>query len=229
MEDDAEAVAARSLLPRKSDMLFGSGTDWRAKACENSGFDDILYQDGYRQAALRLVDHACANEKEQKFLIFPIIYLYRHNIELTLKSIIRTAYALLDQAVTRKSEKTLAQHDLSRLWDLARSLMNPVSKVADNSVFPSDDLEGIDSYIQQLHQHDPNGQHFRYPTTTKGAPSLRPGLTGINIRDFSDALEKLSNYLEGTDNWLSELVEAKAGYQARYGHTPPHQNELESG
>jgi len=145
------------------------------------------------------------------------------------KSIIRTAYSLLDEAVTGKSSGPLTQHDLSKLWALARPLLNAVSKIADNSVFPLDDLEGIDSYIRQMHEHDPNGQHFRYPTTKKGTPSLRSGLTSINIRDLSSALENLADYLEGTDNWLGDLIEAKAGYQAKHGLTPPHQHDFEAG
>jgi hypothetical protein len=229
MADDEESAVGTSLPPRKSDVLFGSGTDWQANACVASGFDDIIYQDGYRQAALHLVEHLCYKGSGQDFLVYPIIYLYRHHIELTLKSIIRTAYSLLDEAVTGKSSDPLTQHDLSKLWALARPLLNAVSKIADNSAFPLDDLEGIDSYIRQMHEHDPDGQRFRYPTTRKGTPSLRSDLTSINIRDLSNALEKLADYLEGTDNWLGDLIEAKAGYQAKHGLTPPHQHDFEAG
>lgn len=229
MENDAEVVVGTSLPPRKSDVLFESGTDWQANACVASGFDDIIYQDGYRQAALHLAEYVCDNGSGQEFLVYPIIYLYRHHIELTLKSITRTAYTLLDQAVTGKSSDTLTQHDLSKLWALARPLLNPVHEMADHSAFPPDDLEGIDSYIRQLHEHDPDGQRFRYPTTRKGTPSLRSGLTRINIRHLSNALEKLANYLEGTDNWFGDLIEAKAEYQAKHGLTPPHQHDFEAG
>jgi hypothetical protein len=207
-------------------VLFGSGTDWQANACVASGFDDIIYQDGYRQAALYLVEYLCDKGSRQGFLIYPIIYLYRHHIELTLKSIIRTAYSLL---ATGKSSDPLTQHDLSKLWTLARPLLNAVSEIADNSAFPLDDLEGIDSYIRQMHEHDPDGQRFRYPTTRKGTPSLRSGLSSINIRDLSNALEKLADYLEGTDNWLGDLMEAKAGCQAKREPTPPHQRDFEAG
>lgn len=229
MDDDEESVVGMSLPPRKSDVLFGSGTDWQAIACVASGFDDIIYQDGYRQAALRLVEYLCDKGSGQDFLVYPIIYLYRHHIELTLKSIVRTAYSLLDQTVTDKRSHPLTKHDLLKLWELARPLLDSVCEIADNSAFPLDDLEGLESYVKQLHEHDDDGQHFRYPTTTKGTPSLRPGLTTINIRNLSNALEKLADYLEETDNWLGDLIEAKAGYQARHGLTPPHQRDFEAG
>jgi hypothetical protein len=229
MEDDVEVVVGTSQPPRKSDELFGQGANWQSKACAASGFDDIVYQDGYRRAALHLAQYVFDRGPGHDFLVYPIIYLYRHHIELTLKSIIGTTYILLDQAATAKGSKTLTQHDLSQLWVLARSLLNPVSEMADGSIFPPDDLDGIDSYIRQVHEHDPNGQHFRYPTTRKGAPSLRPGLIGINIRGLSDALERLADYLEGVDNWFGDLIEAKARHQARHGLTPSHQNDIETG
>jgi hypothetical protein len=229
MRDDEKSVVGTSPPPRKSDVLFGSGKDWQADARVASGFDDIIYQDGYRQAALHLVEYVCDKENGQNFLVYPIIYLYRHHIELTLKSIIRAAYSLLDQALTGKSSETLTQHDLSKLWAVARPLLNPVCEMADHSAFPLDDLEGIDSYIRQLHEHDRDGQSFRYPTTKKGTPSLRSGLNQINIRDFSNALEKLADYLEGTDNWFGDLIGAKAAYQGKHGMTPPHQHDSEAG
>jgi hypothetical protein len=47
---------------------------------------------------------------------------------------------------------------------------------------------------------------------------------------FSDGhLEKLADYLEGTDNRLGDLIEAKAGYQAKHRLTPPHQHDFEAG
>ena len=215
-----------SLPPRKSDVLFEPETNWQATPSTASGFDDIIYQDGYRKAALHLVEYVCDNGSEGTFLVYPIIYLYRHHVELTLKSIIRAAGTLLDQPTTDKNGDTLAQHDLSKLWALARPLLNLVHNVADDSTFPPDDLEGIDSYIRQLHEHDPDGQRFRYPTTKKGTPSLRSGLTRINIRHLSNALETLADYLEGTDNWFGDLIEAKAGYQENRGLAPPHQHDF---
>lgn len=228
MQDDEKSVVGTSLPPRKSDVLFGPRTDWQASARVASGFDDIIYQDGYRHAALHLVEYVCDKGSQQDFLVYPIIYLYRHHIELALKSIVRTAYLLLDQELTGKSSDALTRHDLSKLWALARPLLNPVCEMAGQSAFPLDDLEGINSYIRQLHEHDGDGLCFRYPTTKKGAPSLRSGLTKINIRDFSSALEKLADYLEGTDNWFGDLTEAKAEYQAKRGTTPPHHHDAEA-
>ncbi len=205
MDDDTIIML---VPPRKSDLLFGSAANWQTQTCVASGFDDIIYQDGYRRAALHLVNYACDDGSAESFLIYPIIYLYRHHLELSLKSLIVTAQSMLDQSVADKSNNPINHHDLSKLWAMARPLLNAVSEMADGSAFPQDDLEGVDSYIRQLHEHDPNGEHFRYPTTKKGLPTLRPRLTLINIRELSNCLEKLADYFEGTGNWLSDVIDA---------------------
>lgn len=79
-------------------------------------------------------------------------------------------------------------------------------------------MEGIDAYIRQIHEHDPDGQRFRYATiktraaTQQGAKvsSLRPGLKLINVRVFADAMEKLVSYLQGIEWWFSDLEDAYA-------------------
>jgi hypothetical protein len=91
---------------------------------------------------------------------------------------------------------------------------------------PTDDLEGIDSYILQLHKHDPDGQRFRYATTKKSKRanrlrSLPPDLKYINIREFAIALEKLADYLDPLEMWFGDLVDAKAEYQAKYATEGP--------
>ncbi|MGB8843638.1 MAG: hypothetical protein WCC64_21510 [Aliidongia sp.] len=219
MANNDEAEFGTSQPPRKSDMLFGAETDWKSKLCAASGVDDIIYQDGYRQAALHLVNYIC--EKGGKHdVVYPIIYLYRHHIELVLKSIIRTACFLLEREIPSEIRNT---HELSKLWVLTRPLLDPVCKLVDDGdCYPTEDLEGIDSYINQLHVHDPDSQRFRYPETKKGMPSLRRGLLRINVRDLSNALEKLVDYLEMTNDWFGDLIEAKAQYQMKHGLTPPH-------
>lgn len=226
MEHDETTGGGDYLPPRKSDMLFAPDINWQAQAYAASGFDDIIYQEGYRQAARLLVQSGC---DQHGFLHFPIIYLYRHHIELTLKSIIQASCHLLDRTFNGKSANPLQRHGLLELWMLARPLLDEVHTLADDTAIPVDDLEGIESYITQLHLHDPQGQCFRYPTTKNGRPSLRSGVTPVDIRKLSDALEKLADYLEGLDNWLSDLIEVKAAYRAKHGIAGRRRNDFEDG
>ena len=52
------------------------------------------------------------------FLIYPIVYLYRHHIELALKSLISLSGSLLDRLLGETDQKTIGRHDLADLWKL---------------------------------------------------------------------------------------------------------------
>jgi len=222
MADDEESVVGTLPPPRKSDVLFGAGADWQANACVSSIDPAMAYQDGYRSAALHLANHVFESERGQDYLVYPIVYLYRHHIELTLKSIIDASVFVTDYTLTKNDLDALGRHDLAKLWKLARPMLDPACELGGESPLPPDDLEGIDSYIDQLHQHDPDGQRFRYSTIkakgrkTATLRSLPDDLRHINIRNFADGMEKLSDYLEGLDNWIGDLVDAKLEYQAKY-------------
>jgi hypothetical protein len=156
-------------------------------------------------------------------IIYPIVYLYRHHAELVLKGIIKCASGLLDRALTKDDERALGGHGLLELWQAARPLLDPVCNLASNPPFPASDLEGVDSYISQIHEHDPKGESFRYATrkakgANRPAPSLNPDLKLVNIRVFAIAMEKLADYLEGIESWFCDLEDAKAEARRIYGN-----------
>jgi len=216
MAEDEETVVGLSPPPRKTDVLFGSGEDWQAEACVNYGISEVAYQSGFRRAAFHLAEHVCETGRGQDFLVYPIVYLYRHHIELALKSIIGLASSLLEQELTGKDLKALGGHNLADLWRVARPRLDPVCELAGNAALPPADLEGIDAYITQLHEHDPDGQRFRYAKVKSKQPgvssrsSLPPELTNINIRDLAIALEKLADYLDAVETWFDHLADQQA-------------------
>jgi hypothetical protein len=142
----------------------------------------------------------CTTYQEQDTLVYPIVYLYRHHIELVLKNTIYTASKLLNQEIGK-----LDGHKLLKLWGTLRPILDAVSDTSQE--FPAEHLEGIDSYIRQLEEHDPDGTRFRYAKTTKKQPSLKQNLNLINIRIFAEMLETLADYLGGIDDWFAQLLE----------------------
>ena len=228
MSDESESVIGSLPPPRAADVLFGPGEDIDANACIAHWMEvDFIYFSGFRRAGSRLAQHVCETASDQDYLVYPIVYLYRHHAELVLKNIIEVAAALLDRELTDGDHKALGGHALSRLWDIARPMLNPVCALVPNPPFPEDDLQGIDSYIRQLHEHDPKGESFRYATTkpkrgggrgiTAGTPSLSPNLKLVNIRAFAAAMEKLGDYLEGIEGWFGDLQDAKATHRRMHG------------
>jgi hypothetical protein len=69
--------------PKKGQTLFCSAKDGWNNACLNWGFDNLeTICTGYLRGADLLVDHAIATRRNQDLLVYPIIFQYRHYIEL---------------------------------------------------------------------------------------------------------------------------------------------------
>jgi hypothetical protein len=210
-------------LPQKEDVLFPrrSSEEQQANLIQTLGWDWV-YSNGFRLAARHLAKEAGTTRTDQEFLFYPIVYLYRHYTELALKAIIKSALGLLDREFTTDHLKTLGNHGLLELWHAAKPLLNPVCELAGEPSFLEADLEGVDSYIRQIHEHDPDGQRFRYATTkpkkAKGAAesdsaaalSLSSDLKSDDVRALTIYMERLSYFFENIAGWLEVLEEAKA-------------------
>lgn len=172
----------------------------------------------------------------EDFRAYPIIFLYRHAIELYMKGILLVGsdmLALKGEAEINR-EKLFTTHNLDVLrqdvervfmvygwgWDLGNSNFGSVK-----------DLREI---IGEFHAVDARSYAFRYPVDTKGAPSLEENFQ-FNLFKFCSILDGLFPTLEGAaigayeeyQNKLRELGEAQqyemenGGYQYEYDYYEP--------
>ncbi len=164
--------------PRKGDLLFrGDLPDWWCNACLNvmHGGDDLGYTEGYRRGAQHLVQYVIDNQTDQDFLVYPILFLYRHHIELALKRILRRAPYLIDRNLTAAEEKHLGQHRLDRLWqDFKPMFISICEKAGWRSAETKSNLEGVEDYIRQLVELDPDSMSFRYALSKRVSPCCPP-------------------------------------------------------
>jgi hypothetical protein len=205
METPEWIVRSWSEVPRKEDSLFRADKElWEANAqLHGPGDSGYAYARGYRIGAQALAQQVLQEEWFLDFLVFPIAYLYRHHVELMLKQLTLTAAFLVNQPLSAAEKKEVtSRHHLQKLWEIFRPRLKAAYEL------PAQDLEGIDSYIRQLDQVDPDGQSFRYAISTKGDPSLA-GLRHVNIIAFAEAMERLCNYLEGLDSHFDVLCDHK--------------------
>lgn len=197
------------LPPRKGDKLFrGDLRDWKYNAYLRNG-DEYAYREGYRRGAQCLVQAVGETERDQDFLVYPIIFLYRHHIELALKRIIRQAPYLIERPLTKLESDHLNQHRLDWLWHDFKPMAAAISRAAGWDELPTEDVEGIDDYIHQLYEVDPRSDSLRYAHSKKGDPSLPKELTYINLRHFGGLMERLANYLDGLEAGSSHLEDLK--------------------
>jgi hypothetical protein len=212
-----KSIFGRSPPPRKGDVLFGaaeSGTNACISHWHNVNYP---YKNGFRMAALRLALQVCETHSDQDSLVYPILYLYRHHLELVLKDIFRSLTRLLDRPVTKDEDWHLGRHDLIPLWEMIVALLDPLCELAGEGPIPADDVEGVRAYLIQVAEHDPDGQRFRYSTIrikpskkseqpARNMRSIKEELQLVNIRVFAKHMEQLADYLDGLDSWVADLL-----------------------
>lgn len=209
--------------PRKGDVLFrGDLPDWANNACLNvlRNGDITAYTEGYRRGAEQLVQHVVEHQRDRDFLVYPIIFLYRHHLELALKRIIRRSPRLLNRELTDSETSHLKKHRLDLLWGDLKPMFTEIYEAVGWGKPDAADVEGADDYIRQLSRLDPYSLSFRYAHSNEGKSLLPEDLTHINLRHFAEMMSRLVSYIDGIDTGTSVVNEwhddMEAGYQNGY-------------
>jgi hypothetical protein len=197
---------------KKDRKLFKGADDWHLNAVLDYDHKPwFLYADGFKEAADRLVISMIDNRSSLDYLVYPIVFLYRHHLELRLKEIIINGNMLLDQP--HNIPKT---HPLDALWQKARLIL---LKVWSNG--SEKDLMQVDTVIREFSDVDPSSEAFRYPIDKKTENYLIPrDLTHINVRhlqkEMKDPCELLDSANDGIREYLENKWEAEGEMQERY-------------
>jgi len=174
-----------------------SNHDWKSNARILKGYYRRNFQiQGYKTAADILVDHVISKGREQDTLVYPIVFLYRHYLELLIKNIIENGVKYLN-----KGENPPNIHLLAELWEKAKNIINEIFEEEEGS----QELE-IDHYIKEFVEVDKYSQAFRYHKDTKGNELLEQTEL-INIRHFSECINKTGLYLENISDAIYDYLD----------------------
>ena len=182
--------------------LFIKGEDWQYNAMLNwSHFRADLYAFAYKDAADGLVD-AMANRKVPLDSgIYPLLFLYRHSLELLFKLMLQ-----MTRDLTGKEPKIYDKHSLKPLWSELRHLLKELGLEQSDA-----NAVAVHEFILQLDEVDPDSMAFRYATTRAGKDHL-PDITHINIRHLRDVLNSVFIWVNGAYNWLGEMESDRSSY-----------------
>ncbi len=133
---------------------------------------DFYYREGYYAAALLLATEP--SDSKHASLYYPMLYCFRHFVELSLKSLL-TVYTTL--AGEEPNAGLLRSHSLGSLWQEAKRLIDDAEGMK-----RSEDETGrvVDRCLNELNEADKSSQAFRYPTSTTG-DDLREQLAPIDL------------------------------------------------
>ena len=148
------------------------------------------YACGYREGAERVYESWIALSDDS--LVFPIVFLYRHYVELRLKELLQSAERFLDLPRAWQSS-----HKIADLWGHLSKLLPEI--VPDE---PEVDLQNAERLLKELAEGDPLSFHFRYPESISGQKHLED-LERLDMVSFVDAMRRLSAFLDGASMALS--------------------------
>lgn len=171
-----------------------SGIDGMEAACE-----------GYRQAAEVLLAEVTERSGILDVLIYPIVFNWRHYVELRLKIIFLVAHALYED----QKAPIPRHHRVDDLWKLARPY---VVRHWPNG--PESELKKLDEHIGELARNDRDSYVFRYTVNKEGQPALPQTLFHIGVVEFREVSNKTADLLEGISSGLNEALQNHAAYLA---------------
>jgi hypothetical protein len=154
------------------------------------------YEEGYRRAAHLLYERIASTRTGMDTLVFPLVYLWRHAIELQLKKVIVNGARLRDLEL-----KTPKTHDLVRLWELARPEL-----LALGGAEPPE-AAVVELLLQELQQLDPEATGFRYPEDRDGRPNLASPPALLDLDNVHDVLTDVHTFLECANAEIDHRLE----------------------
>ncbi len=195
---------------RKDSLWRGDVPNWRDNACFGGRASSFAgaYAEGYLRGARFLVEKVLEERSGQDFLIYPIVFLYRHHIEIMLKGLIQRCPFLDLHPLTSDEKKHLRGHNLDFLWKNLQPRLATIIRLAGWK--PLLQEEEVTGYLCDLSAMDPHGEAFRYAHNNKGGPSIPSGVGLADMRHFSERIERLINWLEtleiGTESLMNDLA-----------------------
>lgn len=143
------------------------------------------------------------------FLAYPVVFLYRHSLELYMKAVILVAAPMLKIKEMHEinRENLLKTHSLDKLRQELERVFKAYGWEWDLGTPKFRTLEDFRNTISELHEVDKGSYAFRYPLDTKSNPSLGSHFR-FNLLDFCEVLDSLFPVLEGAAVGAYEELQA---------------------
>jgi len=163
-------------------------------------FDWGCYMEGYKDAAILLLESLPANQNEtNRNKILPTLFLIRHFLELSFKEILYHEYFI------NKTKDLETNHYLKTLWNKVKPKIERIFKenqeLKNNKyLFPyKSKLKNINNLVVFFENHDPESFSFRYPKDKRLKKSTVPNKIEIDLEelktDFKIVQSFLSNFI----------------------------------
>ena len=160
---------------------------------------------GYHEAGKILVSNLEAARAYRDYEGYPILFLYRHALELYLKAIVYRGAQLLGLISDEKlnTEKLLTRHKLTGFLPAIEAIFKAVEWEWNFEVSGLKSFDDFADLIKEIEKIDPRSDGFRYPVTTIGEAAL-PKHFVVNVIGFGKKMDAVLDLLSGAVTGLQE-------------------------
>jgi hypothetical protein len=153
--------------------------------------------EGFRRSGRVIADRLIENDSEFDYLFLPMMYMYRHSLELHLKQARRAAATYLRESRPQESLRQRGPgHKLVKTWELLRDDLERCG------YFPTwAHLSEIEKRIVEFESLDPSGQALRYPGMLRDLKDET-----ISVTTIADVIDEVLAALDGIVTGLHELA-----------------------
>lgn len=212
--------------PIENDILFKSrdGNNFNyATINSQKGINNehslFLLIEGYRDASTKLLNDLLntddINWMKIDSLIYPIIFSFRHYLELIIKDTIRN-YNLIDNKISPDEIGFKKEHSILKLWSLLKDRIIKNYDNLDKEAYNQCEIENfsVENMLNEINNIDENSFGFRYPFQTVGNGKninskidfIFSGLK-VDLNNLKSSMSKLINYFDGLNFQSSHLLD----------------------
>ena len=169
--------------PAKGDRIFSSGRDATPAPCVG----ECAYRlgKGYKLAGDILVGNFLGEARDHDNLIYPILYSYRHYIEVALKEIVEDHGRWVGITLSKKD------HNLTGLW----KLFLQIAVAYHNDPFDEAAL-AVSNCIDEFARVDPGSFAFRYARDKRSDALIPLEFGTIDLVNVLDVMNGIQNFFE---------------------------------
>jgi len=186
--------------------------------------NEFAYIRGSREAAQKLFQ-SIETTLDRNTLVYPIVFNYRHYLELQLKSICTSLNYYVTSKALLECEKGLKKiildnHCLEAIWGKVKYLKTQLNPEDRDFIFnPKLDLGKVDQCVKEFSSIDPKSFAFRYATDREGNPSIPDEILSVDLENYIEKMDGVAMILEAVDNSIAIANEYKNELNSYYGES----------
>jgi hypothetical protein len=188
--------------PKKGDRLLVSSNDPQTAAsfAPHQVSREAFIWEGYMTAGAALIDEAQQRPHHRDTLLYPILFNYRHGLEVAMKWTIERYGHLVNV------ELAVLDHDLWSLWEICKAILTAVPTSDDD-----EPLKAVEQVIKDFHDLDRHGMALRYSKNKAARVILLPDKS-IDLENVQRVMEAVDNFFKGADGLLDHFASAIPDY-----------------